>query len=62
MEKKKKERWILMLNGVEVCRASSIDNIAKEIGCSKQYIYKQIGETLIFTYKKNNYQIIDRLA
>jgi hypothetical protein len=56
------KRWILMLDGVEVLRASSFDKLAMAIGCTKQHIYKQIGEELKFNHKKNNYQIIDRLA
>jgi len=62
METKKNERWILMSDGVELTRTTSIDNIAKYLGCSRQHIYKQIGEKLMFTHNKTIYQIIDRLA
>ena len=62
MVSKKNNRWILMLNGVEIYRAPSIELIANEVGCSRYYIYKQTKEKSSFVYKKNNYQIIDRLA
>lgn len=62
MKKEKKARWILMSDGVEILRATSIENIGKELGCSRQYIYQQIGDKLMFTHNKTIYQIIDRLA
>jgi len=58
----KNNRWILMLDGIEIFRASSIELIANNVGCSRFYIYKQTKEKSSFTYKKNVYQIIDRLA
>ena len=62
MKTRKNERWILMLDGIEVYRATSIENIGKELGCSRQHIYSQISEKLIFTHNKKVYTIIDRLA
>jgi hypothetical protein len=51
-----------MSDGVEVMRATSINNIGEYLGCSRQYIYQQIGDKLMFTHNKIIYQIIDRLA
>jgi len=56
----KKERYILLLDGVEIGRATSITNLGKLIGCTKQHIYQQLNE-VFFNYNKNIYQIIDRL-
>jgi hypothetical protein len=56
----RKERYILLLDGVEIGRASSITNLGKLIGCTKQHIYHQLEEGF-FKYNKNIYKIIDRL-
>ncbi len=55
-----KERYILMLGDQEIGRATSIIGIGELIGCTKQHIYQRLKEGY-FTYKKNNYQLIDRL-
>jgi hypothetical protein len=49
-----------MLGDQEIGRATSIEQVGKLIGCTKQHIYQRLKEGY-FTYKKNNYQIIDRL-
>ena len=56
----KKERYILMLDNVELGRATSITNLGKIVGCSKQHIYQRLKEGF-FTYNKKSYQIIDKL-
>jgi hypothetical protein len=49
-----------MLDNVEIGRATSITNLGKIIGCTKQHIYQRLNEGF-FTYKKQTYQIIDKL-
>lgn len=63
METKKKIRYILQSEGVEVMRCEIIQEIANFIGCSKAYIHVQLGKgsTGTFKYKKREYTIIDRL-
>lgn len=60
LETMNKERYILMLDNVEIGRATSITNLGKIIGCTKQHIYQRLNEGF-FTYKKQTYQIIDKL-
>jgi hypothetical protein len=55
-----KERYILMLGDQEIGRATSIEQVGKLIGCTRVHIYQRLKEGY-FTYKKNNYQLIDRL-
>lgn len=55
-----KERYILKLDNLEIGRATSITNIGKLIGCTKQHIYQRLNDGF-FTYKKQSYQIIDKL-
>lgn len=55
-----KERYILKLDNLEIGRATSITNIGKLIGCTKQHIYQRLNDGF-FTYKKQIYQIIDKL-
>ena len=56
----KKERYILMLDNQEIGRATSIEQIGSLIGCSRVHIYQRLKEGY-FTYKKQTYQLIDRL-
>lgn len=56
----KKERYILKQGSSEIGRASSITKLGKLIGCTKQHIYQKLDNGF-FTYKKETYQIIDRL-
>ena len=55
-----KERYVLMLDNQEIGRASSIEQVGNLIGCTRVHIYQRLKEGY-FTYKKNNYQLIDRL-
>lgn len=56
----KKERYILLLEGNEIGKATSITNVGKLIGCTKQHIYQKLNDGF-FTFDKKTYQIIDRL-
>jgi len=56
----KKERYILMLDNQEIGRATSIEQIGSLIGCSRVHIYQRLKEGY-FTYKKQTYQLIDKL-
>jgi len=56
----KKERYILMLDKQEIGRATSIEQIASLIGCTRVHIYQRLKEGY-FTYKKQTYQLIDKL-
>jgi hypothetical protein len=55
-----KERYILMLGDQEIGRATSIEQVGNLIGCTRVHIYQRLKEGY-FTYKKNNYQLIDKL-
>ena len=56
----KKERYILMLDNQEIGRATSIEQIGTLIGCTRVHIYQRLKEGY-FTYKKQTYQLIDKL-
>lgn len=56
----KKERYILLKENIEIGRATSIIAVGKLIGCTKQHIWNSINEGY-FTYKKQKYQLIDKL-
>lgn len=56
----KKERYILMLDNQEIGRATSIEQVGNLIGCTRVHIYQRLKEGY-FTYKKQRYQLIDRL-
>jgi hypothetical protein len=55
-----KERYILMLDNQEIGRATSIKQVGNLIGCTRVHIYQRLKEGY-FTYKKQTYQLIDRL-
>ena len=57
---KNKTRFIIKLNDAVVGEASTIEGIASVIGCTRVHIYQSIKDNYV-TYKKNNYQIIDKL-
>ena len=54
------KRFILKKEGIEVGRYQTVKEVADVVGCSFQHVYK--NKTGFFSYKKVNYQIIDRLA
>lgn len=60
--KNKPVRFILLKDNVELTRKASINEIALWIGCTKAHIYNKLTEDKYFSYKKNNYQLVDRLA
>jgi hypothetical protein len=53
------KRFILLKEGEEIGRFKTVKQIALEVGCSFQHVYK--GNDGCFKYKKINYQVIDRL-
>jgi hypothetical protein len=56
----KKTRYKLILNGEVLGEASSMDVIAKMVGCTKAHIYQRLVNG-VFTYKKITYEIVDKL-
>ena len=60
MIKKNLNRWILTLDGIEIHKTPSIKILSKLLGCSPQYIYKNLGDNNTFNHKKNNYILIDK--
>lgn len=56
----KKNRWKLTTNEKTIGEASSMDELAALIGCTKQHIYQRLNDGK-FTYKKITYTVIDKL-
>ena len=54
------KRFILLKEGIEIGKYQTIKEAANVIGCSYQHVYKNDNGS--FTYKKVNYQLIDRLV
>ncbi len=59
---KKKIRFILTKDELEIGSGASLIDISKILGCSYQYVYKNIKKDGKLKYKKECYSIIDRLA
>lgn len=56
----KKVRFTVMLGDKEIGQAKSIIEIAKLVGCSRIHVYNELKDGY-FKFKKNNYQVIDKL-
>ena len=54
------KRFILKKEGIEVGKYQTVKEAAEYVGCSYQHVYK--NDNGFFTYKKVQYQLIDRLA
>jgi hypothetical protein len=62
MKREKIARYILLQDGVELGKGSSIQELAKIVGCSYQHLYLLYNTNSTFTYKKRPYTIVDKLA
>ena len=57
----KKTRYKLILNGEVLGETSSIDAVAKLVGCTRAHIYQRLTEEGVFTFKKITYVVVDKL-
>jgi hypothetical protein len=62
MKRTQLPRYTLKLDGVDLGSSSSIRGIANLMGCSYQYIYRDIDDDGTIKYNKKVYTIVDRLA
>lgn len=63
MKTKRVNRYILQLvDGTEIGRGYSIQDLANILECSHSIIYKNMNEDGTFKFRKRIYRIIDRLA
>lgn len=58
---KKKNRYILQHNGVELGQAINISGIAEILEISVPTIYATLTDDNTFKFRKKTYQIIDKL-
>jgi hypothetical protein len=63
MKTKRVNRYILQLvDGTEIGRGYSIQDLANILECDHSTIYKNMNEDGTFKFRKRIYRIIDRLA
>lgn len=59
--KRKQKRYKVTVNEEFYGEFTSIENIAKEVGCSLQLLYKSRNKEGVFSYGGIKYTIIDKL-
>jgi len=58
------KRYTILINGQQEAQFNQMTQVAKYLGCTRQYIYNQLSKSNdnSFTIKKNNIKINDLLT